>query len=353
MNESSPNRARIARSRPGKGRAAGIGLGLLALAGAGFAGWTLYSVTRSPAPVATPDAPETGMADMSTIEAVLASVQELVKDENFAAAEKVLSESVRKFPTDQDLRLAFGDFLMGRQRWQEAYDQYGAAIQAGPVPARVQFAAGTLANMAQRPELAAEHYRKAMETDAGVVEYPMYLAAVQMKMNRLNEAKASLALAARIDESRADIWGMFAQVALNENKPVIAEQQIAKARALEPDEPAWVLMDARIRKRDARPQEALDLISALPQTVIDEPETLELLSECYGMLGRPAEAASRYMDASERNPRDAELAFQAALWLDRSGERGEAIDWAKRAAMLGSEAARTWLDANPDTGERP
>lgn len=335
------------------GRAAGIGLGLLALAGAGFAAWTLYSVTQTPPPAATPGTPETGMADLPTIEAVLASVQQFVKDENFAAAEKVLSESVRRFPEDQDLRLAFGDFLMGRQRWQDAYDQYGAAIQAGPVPARVQFAAGTLANMAQRPELAAEHYRKAMETDAGVVEYPMYLAAVQMKMNRLNEAKASLALAARIDESRADIWGMFAQVALNENKPVIAEQQIAKARALEPDEPAWVLMDARIRKRDGRPQEALDLISALSQTTIDAPETLELLSECYGMLGRPGEAASRYMDASERNPRNAELAFQAALWLERSGERGEAIGWAKRAAMLGSEPARKWLDANPGTGEKP
>lgn len=341
-------------SRAGSGRAFGVLLGVLALGGAGFAGWTLYRVSTQPQAVPEPDPGEQGaMASMETVEAVLASVQQLVKDENFTAAERVLSESVRKFPTDQDLRLAFGDFLMTRERWGEAYDQYAAAIDAGAVPARAYFAAGTLASMSQRPERAAEHYRQAMQADPNTPEYPLYLASVQMKMSRWSEAKASLALAGRLAPDRAEIWGMYAQIALAENKLGIAAQQAEKARRLDPGEPAWVLMEARVRKRAGEPERALDLLSALPQAVLDQEETLTLLAECYGMLGRPAEAASRYMDAAERNPGDARLAFETALWLERAGERAEAVEWAKKAGMLGHERAQGWLDGLKPVDESP
>lgn len=323
----------------------GVLLGVLALGGAGFAGWTLYSVSR-PAPAEADEEPaEVGVASMQTVEAVLASVQQLVKDENWPAAERVLSESVRTFSDDQDLRLAFGDFLMTRERWDEAYDQYAAAIAVGAVPAQTYFAAGTLANMSQRPELAAEHYRQAMTADPNTAEYPLYLASVQMKMSRWTEAKASLALAGRLAPDRAEVWGMYAQVALNENKLSIAQQQVEKARRLEPRESAWVLMEAKIRKRAGEPERALDLLSALPQAELDRLETLELLAECYGMLGRPGDAASRYMDAAERDPDNAALAFETALWLQRLGETEEAIAWAEKARGLGHDKAGAWIAA--------
>lgn len=332
----------------GSGKIWGVLLGLLALGGAGFAGWTLYSVSK-PAPAVAEEAPaETGVATMETVEAVLASVQQLIKDENFSAAERVMSESVRKFSSDQDLRLAFGDFLMTRERWSEAYDQYAAAIAAGAVPAQSYFAAGTLANMSQRPELAAEHYRQAMQADPSSAEYPLYLASVQMKLSQWSQAKASLALAGRLAPERAEVWGMYAQVALNENRLSIAQQQVEKARRLEPRESVWVLMEAKIRKRAGEPGKALDLLSALPQAEMDRLETLELLAECYGMLGRPGDAASRYMDAAERDPGNAELAFETALWLERTGERGEALAWAARARGLGHEKAGAWMAAQAE-----
>ncbi len=326
----------------------GVLLGVLALGGAGFAGWTLYSVSR-PTPASIEHQPtEVGVATMQTVEAVLASVQQLVKDENWAAAERVLSESVRTFSDDQDLRLAFGDFLMTRERWAEAYDQYAAAISAGAVPAQTYFAAGTLANMSQRPELAAEHYRQAMTADPSTPEYPLHLASMQMKLSDWSGAKASLALAGRLAPERAEVWGMYAQVALNENRLSIAQQQVEKARRLEPREPAWVLMEARVRKRAGEPGRALDLLGALPQAELDRLDTLELLAECYGMLGRPGDAASRYMDAAERDPGNASLAFETALWLHRLGETGEAVAWAERARGLGHRKAGAWLSAQAE-----
>ncbi len=331
--------------RAGLGRAGGIVLGLAALGGAGFAGWTIYRVAAAPAPErpTTPEGP--GIADTQTVEAVLATVKQLINDGQPSAAETVLSKAVRQFPADQDLRLSYGDLLMSRQRWSEAYDQYVGAIELGPVPAPVEFSAGTLASMTDRPTLAAAHFAAAMRLDPGEPNYPMYLASTQLKLNQTNEAKASLAIAARMAPDRVQVWGMLAQIALTENKLEIAAQHVEKARRIQPASPVWLLMDARIRKRRGEPERALDLLHTLPQQELDQPETLSLLAECYGMLGRPAEAASRYVDAAERNPQSADLAFESALWLQRAGEPAEALAWARRAAGLGHSRAEAWISA--------
>jgi predicted Zn-dependent protease len=322
-------------------------LGIAALAGAGFAGWTLYRVATAPAPAA-PEAPEgPGIANTQTVEAVLATVKQLINDGQPSAAETVLSKAVRQFPADQDLRLSYGDLLMTGKRWSEAYDQYVGAIELGPVPAPVEFSAGTLASMTDRPTLAAAHFAAAMRLDPGEPNYPMYLASTQLKLNQTNEAKASLAIAARLAPERAQIWGMLTQIALTENKLGIAAQHIEKARRIQPAEPVWVLMDARVRKRQGEIEQALDLLHTLPQQEMDQPATLSLLAECYGMVGRPAEAASRYIDAAERKPDDADLAFESAMWLQRAGEPGEAVRWARRAAGLGHPRAEAWISAQP------
>lgn len=347
MTATAPRSARrtLRSHRPGLGRVGGIALGLAALVGAGFAGWTIYRVAATPAPATpqTPDGP--GIANTQTVEAVLSTVQQLIKEGQPSAAETVLSKAVRQFPADQDLRLSYGDLLMTGQRWSEAYDQYVGAIEIGPVPAPVEFSAGTLASMTDRPTLAAAHFAAAMRLDPGEPNYPMYLASTQLKLNQTNEAKASLAIAARMAPDRVQIWGMLAQIALTENKLEIAAQHIEKARRIQPTAPAWTLMDARIRKRRGEPEDALALLHTLPQQEMDQPATMALLAECYGMLGRPAEAASRYVDAAERNPEDADLAFESALWLQRAGEGAEAVRWARRAAGLGHPRAEAWITA--------
>jgi lipopolysaccharide biosynthesis regulator YciM len=140
---------------------------------------------------------------------------------------------------------------------------------------------------------------------------------------------------------------MLAQIALSENKLGIAAQQIERARQLQPAEPAWVLMEARIRKREGDTERALELLHTLPQQEMDMPGTLSLMAECYGFLGRPGDAASRYLDAAERQPTNADLAFEAAQWLERTGERAEAVRWARRAEELGHRQASGWIQGLP------
>ncbi|MCC5821922.1 MAG: tetratricopeptide repeat protein [Phycisphaerales bacterium] len=353
---SGKTRGMAGRNRHGIGRAAGVVLGLAALAGAGLAGWTLYRVATAPASSAAGEPKGPGIAKVETVEAVLTTVKQLIQDGQPGAAETVLSNAVRQFPADQDLRLAYADLLMTRERWADAYDQFLGAMEIGQVPATVEFTAGTLASMTDRSETAAEHYARAMRLDPNEANYPLYLASMQMRLNRLSEAKASLAIAGRLAPDRAQVWGMLAEIGLRENNPRISLQHIEKARAIRPNEPAWVMTEARVRNRLGESDRAVDLLHTLPQVEMERLPVLRLLAESYGLLGRPGEAASRFMDAAERSPRDAALAFEAAQWLERAGDRDAALRWARRAGELGHERAGDWarsLAAASDPADRP
>ena len=94
-------------------------------------------------------------------------------------------------------------------------------------------------------------------------------------------------------------------------------------------------------KRGGQAEEALSLLTSLGQEEREILEVAYVLVECYGMLGRAGDSASFLMDIYPRHKGDGRLAFEIALWLDRSGEDAEAMVWAKRAsrarASIGGE----------------
>jgi hypothetical protein len=69
------------------------------------------------------------------------------------------------------------------------------------------------------------------------------------------------------------------------------------------------------------------------------------LSQCYGMLGRAGDAARSYVAAVAAEPDNAEWCYQAAVWLDRDGQRGRAETYAQHAATKGHEGARKLVEA--------
>jgi len=330
-----------------------VALGVLALAGAGVASYAVWSLTQNPAPASQNESSVTadessGMAASASIEEILGAVQVYVNNEQFAQALTVLEEAVAQYPGDQELRLALGDLYMMRQELPKAYDQYVAGIEIGPATAEAEFTAGTLANTIGQPELAEAHYASAMRLDPSNPDTPVYLAAIQMKTNRLDQAKVNLALGGKMAPDSARIYAMRSEIAMRENKLSIALEQIRKARAIEPDSLAWILQEARVLKRDRRAQEAVDLLTALPQEQAQHPETVKLLAECFGLVGRPEEAASRYIDLAQASPEDPSLAFEVALWLERAGRRVEAIEWADKARALRSGRAQAWIESFPE-----
>jgi len=309
------------------------------------------SPESQPAPSITESIPQA--APIQTIEQVLASVQAYVSAEDYPPAITILKAAIAKFPLDADLRFALVDLYMLTQDFPLAYEQIVAAIEhssggGGEIDAKAQFTAGTLASTINQPEMALAHYQAAMQADQQNADYPLYLANIQFKLNMLEEAKASLAIAGRLAPDRALVWATWAKVALRQNKLSIAQQQIEKARRLEPHAPAWTILEANIQKRLGNPERAIELLSALPQDALNDPESMRLLAESYGMIGRPEDAASRMVDFATLNNTDPQAAFDAAIWLERAKQRDDAVLWGRRARDLGHKRAQGWLDSLPD-----
>lgn len=339
--------------RTGSGRTAGIVLGVLMLAGLAVGGYAVYTtLLRSPeaASAERPSAePGRGVADTQTMQGLLTAVQKYTVDGDYPAAEAILSRAVGQYPEDQDLRVAFGEMLIAQKRTREAYDQYLAALAIGPRDAELEYRAGMLSVELGEHGRAAEHFAAARAAQPGVPQYGLMLANEQLQTGETTAARATLLQVTVLDPDEPLAWGALANIGLRLGENSIALNHARRAIALDPDQPAYRLYEARALKRMGKPEEALLVLTALPETTRRNPEYLRTIGECFGLLGRPGEAAARYEAAFAAEP-NATLAFETALWHDRAGEDALATEWMHKAQGLGHQRAGEWLAADAGGG---
>jgi Flp pilus assembly protein TadD len=285
-----------------------------------------------PRPVAT-------ASPAAVIEQRLNAARDLMRQGDVARAVATLSAAVAEYRDDQDLRMAYGEALLHADKLPEAYEQFVAALSIGPREPSLEFAAGTLARRIGRPQLALEHFSVAQAADATNADYPLYLGQTQMSLGELTPAKANLVRATLLRDSDPRPWGMLAEIALQENLADIALQHIMRARALQPSEPAWKVIEARALKRKGEPAQALKLLRSMSESDQRMKPVVRLMAECHGMLREPDIAAALFVEAADLAPDDAELAYEAAVWLERRGDRQRAQVYAERATAGGVEGA--------------
>jgi tetratricopeptide (TPR) repeat protein len=311
----------------------------------------LVFILRSGPASTRADANKPRLALPSKIDAILDSARTLSAEGDHAKSEAVLRESTAQYPDVQDLRLAYAQTLLELKKPHEAYEQYVAALSIGPRDPRVEFTAGTAASTIDRLDRALEHYSAAQSADPTNPDYPLYLGQVQAKTGQTDAAKASLLRAAKLDENRAVIWGTLADIALRENNAGLAAQHARRARTLEPANAIYRLIEARALNRLGRPEDALELLVAMPEADRRQPEILRLMGDCYGLLKRPGDAAALYASSSDADPVDSELAFRAGEWFERAGEPDRSREYLERAAKLGHEAAKAVLERLEGSGK--
>ena len=254
------------------------------------------------------------------------------------AANAVLAKLVERYPNDHDARSLFADSLLG-------LGEPAAAIELGPDFAELRFAAGSAANMAGKPEIAEIHLLRAQAMDTSNSQYPLYLGTVQRNLGKTVDAEASLLRAVKLSPGLANAWGQLADMALAENKLSLASTHIARARTLEPNSVHWRLIEARILRRQNKPENAARLLMAIDTTSrLSNPMILREIGLCLGMLSRPEDAADLFADAVEIRPDDPELLYEAALWHDRAERPDRALGYASRAAELGNEKAAALVE---------
>ncbi|MFN0012644.1 MAG: tetratricopeptide repeat protein [Phycisphaerales bacterium] len=303
--------------------------------------FTSGSVTLPPGtpPPPAPQAARDSRAASGTIADALREARiALDRGQNQPAA-AILSRAVERWPKDQELRLRLGEALIALKDFASAYPHYRAAIDIGPAPANLHLDAGTVANAAGLPDEAMAHYLLARKADPANPRIPLYLGMVHARRGDDAAATASLLTAIGLDPSLAEAWGTLAELSLRNDRLGMAADQARKARELQPTELRWRLVEARALKRDNKPDQAAMLLVGLDAANRAQPAVLELLADCYGMLGKPAQAAAACEEAAKTRPADGTVAYLAALWLDRAGKREDAERFARRADELGEPRA--------------
>ncbi len=274
-----------------------------------------------------------------SIESTIEAANGYLRQREPEKAEAVLADGVAMFPADQELRVMHARTLMELKEPGAAYEEYVAALAIGPRTHELEFAAGTMANLAGQVARAAEHYSAAQAAQPRNAAYALYLAQVQRKIGDIPAAKTNLLLAANLKPDDAVPWGTLADIAFQDNNLDIALQHILKAREIQPRAKEWRLIEARIRKRKGDPETAIIVLMGMDAAHRREPHIVRLIAECFAMLDRPGDAGRAFAEASDARPDDADLAYEAATWYARGEMKEHALVYARRAISLGHAQA--------------
>ncbi|MBL0926706.1 MAG: tetratricopeptide repeat protein [Phycisphaerales bacterium] len=333
---------------PGRRRLAYLALvPVVAILAAGA--WLTVRLLSTPPPLQEASAGERARAAVSgraepltaeKIEAIVSASRGYLNRADPASAAAILEPAVHRAPADQALRFLYGETLLTLGRKDEALEQYELGIAIGPDHAEYRFMAGTLSADLGRDEQADAHYAVAQTLDPSNPKHPLYRAQVQRRLGRPDAARANLMIATRLDPSLAVAWGALAGLALDENRLSVALGYVRRAREFEADRATWRVVEAKILNRQREPAAAANLLAAVPpEERAADPALLEEYALALGLLGKPDLAAEEYTRAAEAAPENAEMAFQAARWLDQASQADRALRYAEAAARRGHAGA--------------
>ncbi|MEQ8844625.1 MAG: tetratricopeptide repeat protein [Phycisphaerales bacterium] len=278
--------------------------------------------------------------------------QTFIADGEPAMALAVLEPLVARADRDREVRVTLAQAYLAMDDHQAAYDQFSQAIAlAGRTDPQLHFAAGTLASRLRRQAEAIAHLRLAHEAEPSNPQYALFLGQAELDAGNYAPATAALARARHAAPDDPRIWGMLAEIALRENKSEMALQHAGRARHHDPDNDAWKIIQARALNRMGDAAKAVVVIDSLSEGAKSTKPVLRLAGECFGMLKQPARAAALYRAASDARPKDAELAFEAAVWFDRAGDRPVALAYARRAREAGHVGADKLVERLSDQRE--
>ncbi len=308
--------------------------------------WTSAAAQRvsqdPPVPTDVTAAPDAAsrLADQGKIDEVLQAAAARGQVGDWAGAEIILREAARTYSGVQRVHQTLAECLLQAGKRADALEQYEKAITSGEADADLFTMAGTIASSVGKPQRAIELYKQASVKSPEKGEAFLLLGQVQIKHATLDEAKASLLQAGRLMTDRGVIWGTLAEIGLRENKLQLAEQYIAKARAIEPNMLDWRLIEARLHNRLNQPEKSVAVLGGLSESELLQKRTARLLAESLGMMRQQRQAMDLLCRASQANPADAELALDAAIACERANDSSRAIQMAQRAAETTDEKVK-------------
>lgn len=223
--------------------------------------------------------------------------------------------------------------------WQLAADAYDRAVKLEPDNAGLLHAAGVANSSAGRHEAARDHYAAARKLDMTSAQYALYLGMAHASLNQLDDAQAMLREAQLLAPNSPDPKAALADLAVRRSDFAAARTHISQARALAPELLPLRLADARIRRLDKHPEEALDLLMALDLPVQCEPGVAEELALAHTAMGDFNAAAHALEASAGAKPDDWRRSLRCSEAWQRASDAVKAQIWMQRAMEAGAPSA--------------
>ena len=193
---------------------------------------------------------------------------------------------------------------------------------------------GVLAELA-REQLASGHLdeadatlKQALSTTGGNAELHVLRARLQIERNDLTAARASLDAARALSpapEHEAMAEHLAGVVAERWQEPTRAAEHHARAAALQPNEPAYLIAHAEALVAADRAAEAAATLEARVLHFEGSAAIRDALGQVYDVLGERQKAVDCYRQAAILSPDDADLAERHALAAAAAGQHREAL----------------------------
>jgi len=271
------------------------------------------------------------------LERTRVAVETYINRGEFESADTILASALRQLANNQDLRILNAELRMMQDRPLEAYDEIQKAYKIGPDDPELRYLAASYANQAGLVEDAMAEARKAIAmSDQPDVRYFRFLGALQFKEGQVADARATLLIALRNDDSQPQIYGMLAEMDLSEGATEKGLEFARKAKELDPDQFAYRVTEARLLRRLGRLEESLSVLTSIDEyTRLTNAAVLRDVVLTLQALDQKDRAADFALRAAESSPDNRDIAMLAADAMDAAGRLEQAVDLANRARMLG------------------
>lgn len=291
------------------------------------------------------DLERAGITVAEQVQALERDLAEAMEQGKVASLLPRLSQLMREHPDEPQTHLILANATLSLGQFERALGHLEEALQLDPKQAQVHLLAGTVAMELNRPNVAGKHYNQALELDPSNNTYRLHLASAYMKQRQFNEARGLLLQALQRDPELDKAYGGLAQMYALQNKLGLAMSHLTKAMELARNNPqadqryiGYVLRQAKLLRRDNRPDEALLVIAQLPESEQLRLDVLESRAMSFAQKAQPHRSAKVYVKAMEQQPQDWRFAAGAARWYIKAQYWPEARRMINRVRQLDPHA---------------
>lgn len=232
-----------------------------------------------------------------------------------------------------------GDGEGAKEAFAQAYDHYEIVIEGSPPNAGLEQSAGRVAIAAGETDAALAHFRRAGDIDSADPSNPLLEANLLLQLKRLDEARAAIDRAVKLDGEEPYALATLAMVLHAQGEAELALQKIAEARELARpnDELAIRVVEARLHRLLGDPERALALLLPLSGSQRAEQAVASEIAESAVANGDHKRAfdawAHRYQLTKDWN-----AALHAARQALAAGLVDESWSWFRRAELAAPSA---------------